>query len=99
MVVVCGKEVTGTMNTGNQHGRQTPYHLYDTRWTGTDQRIKINQKRGLPGDTETGGTRFASIAFGYQTHFGENPNPRIQKEHGKEGSSHVKRRSNDRRSH
>ena len=30
---------------GNQHGRQTPYHLYDTRWTGTDQRIEINQRR------------------------------------------------------
>lgn len=26
---------------------------------------------------EIGGTGFASIAFGYQTHFGENPNPPI----------------------
>ena len=32
----------------NQYGRQTPYHLYDTRWTGTDKRIKINQTRVNP---------------------------------------------------
>ena len=32
----------------NQYGRQTPYHLYDTRWTGTDKRIKINQNRVNP---------------------------------------------------
>ena len=38
-------------------------------------------KAGLPGDTETGGTRFASIAFGYPNAlWGEPQSPQTQTE-------------------
>ena len=74
MVVVCGKEVTGTMNT--EISMADRLHIICTTLDGWYRSKNRNKSEaGLPGDTETGGTRFASIAFGYPTHFGENPNP------------------------
>ena len=59
MVVVCGKEVTGTMNT--EISMADRLHIICTTLDGLVQ-IKESSQSGA---TETGGTRFASIAFGY----------------------------------
>ena len=60
MVVVCGKEVTGTMN---------------TEISMADRLHKSESSQS--GATETGSTRFASIAFGYPNAlWGEPQSPR-----------------------
>ena len=63
MVVVCGKEVTGTMNT--EISMADRLHIICTTLDGLVQKNQNKSESSQSGATETGGTRFASIAFGY----------------------------------